>query len=182
MGAPYFLQIQDRNTRANFCKKYFSSSNHQNDNGAVATRNLFVQCKRNQQLHRIKKYDIVEYNTLWTVQLCYYFSILIKLKVFRVTRNKIPKLVKIVRLYQQVVTFFCRTRLKWLGTTSWCWDASRADWPSDYRQHYFGSPPVTGGGGGSLPTSMIQRGGRLRWTLWKLWLTSSQMTLPTPEP
>ena len=62
MGAPYFSQIQDRNTWANLCKHIFYPATIKNENGVVAMRNFFVRRERNQQLPK-KKGDIVEYNT-----------------------------------------------------------------------------------------------------------------------
>ena len=39
-GRAIFSQIQDRNTRANFCKKWFLSTKYKNDNEAAATINF----------------------------------------------------------------------------------------------------------------------------------------------
>ena len=55
MGAPDFPQIQDRNARANLCKNNIYPATIKTDNEAVAMRNVFVQQKRNQQLHKFKK-------------------------------------------------------------------------------------------------------------------------------
>ena len=38
MGAPDFPQIEELNTLANFCAKYFLSRINKNGNGSVATR------------------------------------------------------------------------------------------------------------------------------------------------
>ena len=54
-GCSVFFQIKDRNTRANFCKKYFYSETIKNKNGAVALRECFVRRKWKQKLHQLKK-------------------------------------------------------------------------------------------------------------------------------
>ena len=41
MVAPDFPQIQDRNARANLCKKLFLSSNHQNRQWSCRNEKLF---------------------------------------------------------------------------------------------------------------------------------------------
>ena len=61
MVAPDVLQLQDHNTRDNFCKTYFYPATIKTDNGSVAMIFILVQYERNQQLHKIKKNDdIVE--------------------------------------------------------------------------------------------------------------------------
>ena len=54
-GRARFFHIKDIDTRANLCKHIFYPETIKNHNGAVATRNVFVGCKRNQQIHQFKK-------------------------------------------------------------------------------------------------------------------------------
>ena len=59
-GRHIFPQIWDLDTRANLCKNSFYPGTIKTDTGDVATRNFIVRRERNQQLHQIKKYGIVE--------------------------------------------------------------------------------------------------------------------------
>ena len=52
IGRVKFFQIKDLNTRASLCKNNFYPDSIKNDNGAVATRNIFIQLKLKQQLYQ----------------------------------------------------------------------------------------------------------------------------------
>ena len=52
--ARFFFQIEYLDTRANLCKNIFYPATIKNDNGAIETREKFVQSEQNQQLHQLK--------------------------------------------------------------------------------------------------------------------------------
>ena len=62
-------------------------------------RNVFVQHEQNHKYHQLKKDNIGEYNTCYTLPLFCCFFILMKLKTFCITQNGTLKMAKKVRLY-----------------------------------------------------------------------------------
>ena len=80
------------NTRANICKKWFLTSNHQNDNGSISMGTFFVWREWNQQLHQLKKglHRQIEDFLDWYP----FFSLSIELKAFCVTQIETPKMAK----------------------------------------------------------------------------------------
>ena len=59
-GRARFSQIQNRNTRANLCKRYFYPASIINDNGSVSMRNFFYNANgTNNSIKKFKKRNIV---------------------------------------------------------------------------------------------------------------------------
>ena len=80
-----------------FVKINFHPAANYNDNAVVAMRKYFVQRKRRQQPHPLKKIKGIEDLIYWAPT--FLFFTLLKLTEFCVTQNETPKMVKIVQLH-----------------------------------------------------------------------------------
>ena len=109
MGAQYLFPIQDRNTRANLCKKYFLYRNHKKWKWSRYNK-IFLRCERNQQLHHINKWRHSVIEDLLTYATMLLPPSPIKWKAFRVTKNKTPKLVKMSASINKWSQHFSGTR------------------------------------------------------------------------
>ena len=107
MGVADFPQTQDDNTQVTLRKKIIFLATIKNDSGTAATRIFF--CYSNRTINSIKILKRKIWFNIRTTELCNYVCISIKLKAFCVTKVDTPKMVKNVRLYLKVVTFFCET-------------------------------------------------------------------------
>ena len=55
MGTPYFFQMKDLDTRANFCENMFYPASIKNDNGSVAIIFFWYDTKRTNNYINLKK-------------------------------------------------------------------------------------------------------------------------------
>ena len=94
MGTPYFYQIQDHNTQANLCRKYFLSSDHQKWIWSHRHENYFCTMRTETLTTSNKKGQHIWIEDLLNCATVFLFLISIKLKAFCVTQNKTPKMVK----------------------------------------------------------------------------------------
>ena len=93
-GRGRLFWFKDLNTQVNLSEKYFYPESIKNDNGAVAMSNIFMQCRRSQQINQFKNWRRKDVEVLLNCALLFLFFILIKLREFRVVKNEIPKMVK----------------------------------------------------------------------------------------